>query len=220
MKKLIAIATVAAGLAFSPAQAAVLDFANEADTNGERALTNPGALTLDGVALEITSFDTMGTATTFDDVEAFFPYLDAGNAGLGVCQNITAARQCNPGNDDNITMREGVDVAFADGVARDILDLVFRDADHNLIHAMNDNGMVRIFTDNGTMDFLFTAAIAAAQGGDAFFQNTTFIGFDFIDTQFYVSAITVSDVPIPGAIPLLLSGLAGLGFASRKRKAA
>ncbi|MEM9617457.1 MAG: VPLPA-CTERM sorting domain-containing protein [Pseudomonadota bacterium] len=37
---------------------------------------------------------------------------------------------------------------------------------------------------------------------------------------FVVAQFTVSEVPIPGAIPLLLSGIAGLGFASRKKKTA
>ena len=35
---------------------------------------------------------------------------------------------------------------------------------------------------------------------------------------FTVAQLTVSDVPIPGAIPLLISGIAGLGFASKKKK--
>ncbi len=37
---------------------------------------------------------------------------------------------------------------------------------------------------------------------------------------FVVAKFTVNEVPIPGAIPLLLSGIAGLGFAARKKKAA
>ena len=37
---------------------------------------------------------------------------------------------------------------------------------------------------------------------------------------FSVARLTVSDVPIPGALPLLISGIAGLGFASRKKKKA
>lgn len=37
---------------------------------------------------------------------------------------------------------------------------------------------------------------------------------------FSVAQFTVSDVPVPAALPLLLSGLAGLGFASRRRKSA
>ncbi len=37
---------------------------------------------------------------------------------------------------------------------------------------------------------------------------------------FTIAQFEVSEVPIPGAIPLLLSGLAGLGFASRRKKAA
>ncbi len=37
---------------------------------------------------------------------------------------------------------------------------------------------------------------------------------------FVVAQLTIADVPIPGAIPFLITGLAGLGFASRKKKKA
>ncbi len=35
---------------------------------------------------------------------------------------------------------------------------------------------------------------------------------------FTIAQLTVNEVPVPAALPLLLSGLAGLGFASRRRK--
>ena len=37
---------------------------------------------------------------------------------------------------------------------------------------------------------------------------------------FAIGSITVSQVPVPAALPLLLSGIAGLGFASRRRRKA
>ena len=42
-------------------------------------------------------------------------------------------------------------------------------------------------------------------------------GGGFVIGQFEVSA-DVAPVPVPGSLPLLLSGLAGLGFASRGRR--
>ena len=37
---------------------------------------------------------------------------------------------------------------------------------------------------------------------------------------FVVAQLTISEVPVPAALPLLLSGMAGLGFASRRKKKA
>jgi len=85
---------------------------------------------------------------------------------------------------------------------------------HNALGLGND-GMVSISLDGGmAMVMLFSEAIAAANAN--MFAAATSITFAYVDTNFYISAI--SDVPIPGALPLLISGLAGLGFASRRRK--
>ena len=45
MKSLITAAAFAASLAFASANAALVDFANEADTNGERGLTSGDQIT-------------------------------------------------------------------------------------------------------------------------------------------------------------------------------
>ena len=47
--------------------------------------------------------------------------------------------------------------------------------------------------------------------------NAVFTGFGTNTAEFLRAEI--SQVPVPAALPLLLSGLAGLGFASRRRKA-
>lgn len=48
--------------------------------------------------------------------------------------------------------------------------------------------------------------------------------FEFVATSanngFAIGSLKVQEVPIPGALPLLLSGIAGLGFAARRKKTA
>jgi len=225
MKKLLTAAAVAVGLAFAPAQAAVLDFANEADTNGERGLTNGSSLTLDGVTV------TLGTTLSHGGIAGLLPaaggnpYLDAGNAGLGVCQMLDGNDQCDPGSDDSIQAvnnganAEGIVISFNQPTT--ITDLLFVDGRHDPINAMND-GMVGFANGDNFSDFqgifAFSDLVNLAQSGDVMFQDVTTLIFIFVDKAFYVSSVTVSDVPIPGAIPLLISGLAGLGFASREKK--
>jgi len=205
MKKLLSIAAVSLGLAFAPAHAAVIDFANEADTNGERGLTNGSAIAIDGFNLVLTSFDSAGDA-------AHNPYLDAGNAGLGVCQTgLDNDAQCITSSDDNVTNNEQIQIAFSSPI--DILDTLFRAADHSVLTM----GSIEVVTNLGSLtdDVSTLMATALANG---ILDDASYIQFNFVDTEFYVSSITVNDVPIPGAIPLLISGLAGLGFAGRRKK--
>jgi len=198
MKKLLSIAAVSLGLAFAPAHAAVIDFANEADTNGE-------PIAIDGFNLVLTSFDSAGNA-------AHNPYLDAGNAGLGVCQTgLDMDAQCITSSDDNVTNNEQIQIAFSSPI--DILDTLFRAADHSVLTM----GSIEVVPDLGSLtdDVSTLMATALANG---ILDDASYIQFNFVDTEFYVSSITVNDVPIPGAIPLLISGLAGLGFAGRRKK--
>ncbi len=44
--------------------------------------------------------------------------------------------------------------------------------------------------------------------------------FKYYDTQFYISSLTVTAVPLPAALPLFLSALAGLGLMGWRRKRA
>ena len=221
MKKLILAAAFAAGLAIAPANATVIDFANEADTNGERGLANPGNITINGVALEI-------SGGSFDGPFFFNPYLDASSnglpGGLGVCRALVAGpgSECADSGDDSIDGEGGiaelVSISFVDGPTN-ITGLSFRDGDHNLIN--DSDGLVQYQIFGPNVDSIatdtFANLVALAASG---LEGVSSIAFGFVDTDFYVESITVSDVPIPGALPLLISGLAGLGFVSKKKRKA
>ncbi len=222
MKKLIAAAAFAATMALAPANAGTIDFSNDAVVNGERGLVSGSTIAIDGVNMRISATQGLDINQPF----AAHPYLDGPfngkDGGLGVCKALDGGTGlCAPRYDDNVTIGEAVKIEFLDfaGVSemRDILGITFRDAGHNAINAAND-GMLLISSNNGSMTALFSAFIAMAAGGDAFFKDVAWIEFIYDNKQFYVNALDVSEIPIPGALPLLLSGRAGLGFAGRRRK--
>ena len=73
-------------------------------------------------------------------------------------------------------------------------------------------------TTSSLSDWLVYSAIFTAEAG----HNA--IGFlaQGIDNSLggFIDAVSVSEVPIPAALPLFLAGIAGFGFAGRKRKTA
>ena len=225
MRKLLAKGAgllLAASLALSgAAHAAVINFQQEADVNGERGVTNGSVLTIGGVALTLFAFDDIDLDTLSGDLA--FAYLDAGLAGLGVCSALDGADQCNPSSDDNVSDTEAVAITFLDGInslQRDITDLSFRGANHQLINDLDTaNIYAATFGANGAQELFTTipALIALAQAQDVFFDKVETVAFAFVDTEFYVSSIDVSDVPLPAALPLMLVGLGALRFARRRK---
>ena len=203
-------------LGASVANAAIINFAAEADIGGERGLANNAVLgPTASIGVPVTLTGTGGN-----------PYLDASTGpgqfgGLGVCTGVAPGAQCVPSSGDNISVGEAVKVAF--GAAFNIVQLSFRGTINGVEHLdldANTQTLLIKFNGGGAVAYTFANAVAAAIGGAFSSANTIEFIYGGKDAaEFYVELI--SDVPLPGALPLLLSGLAGLGFASRrKRKAA
>ncbi len=203
MKNFLAVAAAVVAMGLASASAAVVDFGLDADTNGERAA--PNGLNINGVIMNFSA--TPGQAVA---------YLDASSgglpAGLGVCK-VIANGDCNPSSDDNVTEGESVTISFVNGPF-DLSNFTFRDENHNVLAAATDSLLISV---NGGAAVLYTFAQAIGLS----FNAVSTITFAYNSGQFYVNSFSANNViPIPGALPLLISGLAGLGFAARRKKAA
>ncbi|MFZ5615839.1 MAG: hypothetical protein ACOZAA_00755 [Pseudomonadota bacterium] len=213
MKKLsIALAAaLATGFGASAASATVINFAAEGVNGGERGVadgTIVNTAALGGLNLQFAG----GVGGASSDFAYFNGAANGRLPGLGTCTALNKTGTCSPGNDDNITVNEFVNVAFLDGPFN-VRQLSFNGQNASLDGSL---GLVKITTDVGAAVAGLVMTFAAANVFDFGFVN--WIQFDFVDTEFVVAQI--SDIPVPGALPLLLSGLAGLGFAASRRKKA
>ncbi len=241
MKKIITIAAAAlsVGLFAAPASAGTISFADYASGN-EGGINNTSTINFGGTNIEFRAgFDLDTDANGWNSIThisgntgPFFSYFDDVSnglpAGLGVCRALDGAggttapgAECLDSGDDSIDGENDIDEAillfFTDGPF-DLLGLSFRDGAHNDIN--NSMGLIEFGIMGSGLGVggitTFADLVARAIAGE--FVGATSMTLGYVDTEFYLESI--SDVPIPGAIPLLLSGLAGLGFASRKQKKA
>lgn len=241
MKKLMTMAAAAlsVGLIAAPANAEVISFADFASGN-EGGVEFDSTINFSGTNIRFrTGFDLdtgPGGWNSFINFSGstgpFFAYFDdvfnGKPAGVGVCRALDGAAgtmapgaECLDAGDDSIDGDNGIDeviALFFDDGPFDLRGLSFRDGQHNDLNS--SLGLVEFgirgpgLGVGGTTTF--ADLVARATAGE--FMGATSLVLGYVNTEFYLESI--SDIPIPGAIPLLISGLAGLGFAARKKKAA
>lgn len=169
------------------------------------------------------------------------PYLDApdgdGPAGLGVCSwPQTGPKQCNFRTDDNVGYAldvssnplETLNLAFDAEIT--ITSLVFRNRDHGLLNTQE------ILIGIGSLTAYTTSASGVVNPIDLILAAGDVLSFthaladDLAKTRardFYLASLSYelggnanNPVPVPAALPLFASGVAGLGYLARKRRKA
>lgn len=213
MKKFITILSLVL-FAVAGSQAAVaanFDFVSYADVDGD----SDGHLEWGYSAFSVTESGIGLTATGkySDGMGGWndaFAYLDQGNAGLGVCKNITVGNQCVIGSDDNVTPGEKLILAFDQVVSLD--EVIFRDGGHG----QSFSGDFQLSIDGGAlMSYALTASFIEPLVGQKFefFNNNSNTSNAY---QFYIDTANVSAVPIPAALFLFTPAL--LGFFGMRKK--
>lgn len=208
MKKLLAAAFVLAA-SISASHAAVIDFVAEAAAT-PGGVANGYTKNFGGFNVTITASGVSGFTTTQPN-----PYLDPlylkRPGGLGVCVLVGGPGSgCNysiPFNVDNVSKGDAVTLDF--GKLVDLSKFSFTDALHLDLNSSNATLLVN------DVEWTFANLVAATLIG----VQTLKLAFGGSNaSQFYLNSLTA--VPIPAAAPLIISGLAGLAFAARRRRKA
>lgn len=209
MYKTLTAAIAAIAASSGAAHAAHINFVEYAAANGEQGVADGFTDDFDGVSITF--------STTDGDPDRFFAYFDSlfdgKPAGLGLCEVMEAgpSSECADTSQDNI--RAGSNVMLAFSSAQTLSGFSFTDMNHNSLNANDTNTFLLSLNGGAFIAMTFADAFAATLSG----VNTIAFGFDPADgVRYYLNSLTT---PLPAAAPLLLAGLAGLGFAMGKRKA-
>ena len=218
------LATVAS-LSFGLVNSDTIDFKAMAEPGGLHGESIWSTFTYNGTGYQL-------NVTATKNGNAAYAYLDAGNAGLGVCGSPTATglnklnqttnsgnNLCNPSSDDNVTIGEVLTFIFNTNV---LIENIWLNNNHDVDKSLYNNtvdinGNAHTFTTNlgGPADYPTNNSYFVA-------ANTAFtIGFhgavEGPGDQFYVSKMLIS-VPVTEPETLLLMGFGLMGLVLGRRR--
>ena len=165
--------------------------------------------TIDGLSVSASATHSTGKAA--------YAYLDQGNAGLGVCSSglktdRKGPNQCDPGNDDNVTINEILNLTFSQKVLINIADATFRDGGHGLYNYPAPSLQYSV-DGGGWLNFGTNMNVESKLQGTSFEFRT-----ESDSNQFYIDTF-VASVPEPTTTTMLGLGLLLLaGNVRRKLK--
>ena len=182
-------------------------FDNDGGEQGVTNVNNGFTWEQDGLTVTVTAFEVTNAPASHPDNGGdltlggmISPYLDSGDAGLGVC-NVLNGSQCNPSDDDNVTIDELLKLNFDEVVT--ISDIEFKDRLHG-----TDFGDATLFIRvdghlGGDWQQFGIAGFDTDLSGTMFefSPETNFLALDgstipqSAQNQFYINVVTV---PIPG----------------------
>ncbi len=214
MMKILAVVASAGLAVFGAAHATTINFVGEANSGGERGVADGTILNTAALGGLNLRFSGGRSGPNFDF--AYFNQADGTRlGGLGTCTTLDRMMQCTTYTDDTVGHAENVRVDFVDGPF-EIKRLSF----NGRFDTLNGSPLLLKVT-TSLAGVVSELVLSFADANSRNFGFADWVQFEFVRGQgdrakFFVTQI--SDVPVPGALPLLISGIAGLGFAARRRQ--